>query len=129
MTGTAGRSGRPGFDKQIHETDGLPQSPRLLQERAQELFDWLCERLQVDAPGTVWKRLDGTILATVAELMADQEAVAAGLAQDPCSPQLLRLRIQFADRLYKYSSLLGLSPKDRERVPANESEEPLTEWD
>lgn len=129
MTGKTGRSGRPSSDKFVHQSDGPPQSPRTLTKRAQELFDWLCDRLETESAGSVWRRVDGSTLATMSELLLDQESVADGLSKDPCNDKLLRLRIQLSDRIYKFSSLIGLTPIDRQRLPANEVDEPESEWD
>lgn len=129
MPGVAGRSGRPSSDKTHIESDGKPESPRTLSGRTKELFDWLVSRLDANANGSVWRRIDGASLATLAELLADQESIAAELSKNPTNDKLLRLRVQIADRVYKFSGIVGLTPRDRERLPGPTDVEEETEWD
>jgi hypothetical protein len=69
------------------------------------------------------------LLASLAELLESLEQINFALASDPASDKWHRLRIQAADRIYKFSSLVGLCPRDRQRLPANEPEDDLAdEW-
>jgi phage terminase small subunit len=115
MTGIKGRSGRKPTDRNHLTSDGKPESPRPLSEAAQKNFEWLSERLDVDASGSVWQRLDGVLLAAVAELMTAE----AELSRMPPTDKTIRLRVQLSSQLRGYSSLLGLCPRDRSTTPQN----------
>lgn len=97
--------------------DGPPESPRELSPAAAGYFAWLVERLRVDEAGSKWHRVDGCLLASMAELLESEERLGSMLRADPTSERLLRLRMQHADRVAKLSALLGLCPRDRERLP------------
>lgn len=118
MSGTAGRSGgrNAKFASNV-PFDGIPQTPRVLSPRAQALFAWLCERLDVEDPAKGWRRADGILLASIAELMESQEKVASALADDPTSLGLHRLRNNLTQQVSRLSSLIGLCPFDRSRMP------------
>ncbi len=124
MTGTAGRSGRPSTCKSTTKRDGLPQPPRKLTEAAQKQFDWLLERLDTANESTPWRRIDGASLASLAELLEAEERLAEKLAEDPYNERMIRLKMQHADRIFKFSSIVGLTPRDRERLPQNSIDEP-----
>lgn len=119
MTGIPGRSGRPAATNNTSEPDGVPESPRSLSPTAQMNFAWLAERLGTATQGSPWRRIDGACLATLSELLESEQQLAAALLSDPVNAALLRLRIQYADRIYKYSGLVGMTPRDRSRVPQN----------
>jgi hypothetical protein len=93
------------------------------------LFDWLLDRLDCDATGSPWSRIDGCLLADCAELLAHTEALELLLRKSPDDASLLRLRIQYADRIARLSGLLGLTPFDRRRQsniePAADDDDPL----
>lgn len=128
MTGSA-RSGRSKAVQTSTKSDGRPEPPWPLSENAKRHYDWLCERLSVDANGTQWRRIDGATLAAASELFESQAALADALAKDPSNDKLLRHRIAFTDRVYKYSAILGLCPKDRSRIPQSNSElDDADEW-
>jgi hypothetical protein len=118
MAGTRGRSG--GRNKKVATggSDGKPVSPRPLSETATKYFKWLLTRLGTGKKESAWCKIDGTLLATLAELMESQEQVSALLATMPESLELHRLRNALANQLQKMSSLVGLSPVDRARLPA-----------
>lgn len=119
MVGTP-RSGGRNSKAPLGTGDGLPESPRQLDGRARELFDWLLDRLDCDATGSPWSRIDGCLLADCAELLAHTEALELLLRKSPDDARLLRLRIQYADRIARLSGLLGLTPFDRRRQVATE---------
>lgn len=121
MAGKPGRSGRPKRAKNQAKTDGLPESPRVLSQKAKKYFDWLLERLGTAENGSPWGRIDGASVAGLAELLEDQENLAKAIATDPTNVSLLRLRLQYNDRLYKFSGIVGLTPRDRERLPQSKA--------
>ena len=130
MAGVAGRSGRPSSQITHSPSDGSPESPRKLTERATKHFDWLVERLEAAQVGSPWKRVDGATIATLAELLADQESIADSLASKPDNDKLLRLRVQLSDRIFKFSGIVGLTPRDRQRLPAKRAvDDAGDEWD
>ena len=45
------------------------------------------------------------------------------LKGDPFNERFLRLKMQHADRIFKFSALVGLTPRDRERLPQNSKNE------
>lgn len=98
--------------------DGPPVSPRALSPRSQALYAWLIDKLKADDPQSGFNRIDGTVIASLAEVMESQEAVASALADDPTNNGLIRLRGALADRVRAYSALLGMAPLDRSRLPA-----------
>ncbi len=131
MPGTPGRSGRPSKGrKNTPANDGPPSPPRPLSHKAQKHFDWLISCIDATDTASPWRRIDGIVLGQLAELIESSEAVANGLKGDPCNDKLLRMRIQYADRIFKYSGLVGLSPRDRERVPqtGNVPDDDADEW-
>lgn len=125
MSGTAGRSG--GHNIKTTDTplgDGVPASPRALSPRAEALYGWLLDKLSADDPKAGWRRVDGILLASLAECLEDAERLASLIADDGGNPTLIRLRGQLADRVARMSALVGLCPRDRSRLPAVEQEEP-----
>jgi phage terminase small subunit len=131
MAGIKGRSGRPSSAKSTTQPDGLPQPPRKLTAAAQKQFDWLLERLGTTDDSTPWRRIDGVSLASLAELLEAEERLAEKLASDPFNERLLRLKMQHADRVFKFSGIVGLTPRDRERLPQNSKAGPddADEWE
>lgn len=119
MVGTP-RSGGRNSKAPLGTGDGVPESPRRLDGRSRELFDWLLDRLDCDATGSPWSRIDGCLLADCAELLAHTEALESSLREHPDDASLLRLRLQYADRIARFSGLLGLTPFDRRRQVATE---------
>lgn len=124
MAGIEGRSGgRNRKGGSIGSGEGSPESPRELSPRAKFFFDWLIERLGASEDGSEWDRVDGSLLASIAELLESEETIAKLLRDDPSDLKLHRLRGQFSDRIVRASGLIGLCPKDRERLPkANEAD-------
>jgi hypothetical protein len=118
MAGTPGRSG--GRNKKVATggSDGKPVSPRPLSETATKYFRWLLTRLGTGKKESAWCKIDGTLLATLAELMESQEKVSEMLATMPESLELHRLRNALAGQLQRLSAVVGLSPVDRARLPA-----------
>ena len=117
MVGVAGRSGgwnRAGADA---AGDGRPEVPRRLSPRAAELFAWIVDRLIPADGSSPWGRIDGLLIATLAETIEAEEMLAARLKVDPENLSLFRLRGQYADRLSRLSALVPLCPRDRERLP------------
>lgn len=131
MAGKPSRSGRPKAGKKAPKGDGNPQSPRILSKRAKKYFAWLVERLGAASDGSPWQRIDGATLASLAELLESEELLATALAGDPFNERLLRLRLQHSDRIYKFSGIVGLTPRDRERLPqAGEADrDAADEWE
>ena len=118
MAGSKRRSGgRNRIGGEIGSGDGSPESPRDLSPRAKFFFEWLIERLGAGEDGSEWDRVDGSLLASVAELLESEEQIAKLLREAPGDLGLHRLRGQFSDRIVRASGLLGLCPKDRERLP------------
>lgn len=133
MVGTAMRSGGHNANgvAAIAASDGCPESPRELSPVAAVYFQWLVERLRVDEVGSKWHRVDGCLLASMAELLESEERLGAMLNADPTNERLLRLRMQHADRVAKLSALLGLCPRDRERLPrsiVDDPDDPFKQW-
>jgi hypothetical protein len=130
MAGTAGRSGGRNKKATIPAGDGSPCSPRVLSPRASVLFGWLIDKLKADDPGSQWSRIDGTILASLSELLESQEHVASQLADNPASVALMRVRIQLAGQISRMSAIIGLTPIDRKRqpvaVPTKARKDPFT---
>jgi hypothetical protein len=83
MAGTPGRSG--GRNKKVATggSDGKPVSPRPLSETATKYFKWLLTRLGTGKKESAWCKIDGTLLATLAELLESQERVSTMLEQMP----------------------------------------------
>ena len=127
MAGVAGRSG--GRNRKLKGPtspgDGPPISPRPLSERATELFQWICDKLQTDSPDSGWKRVDGTLLASLAETMESLEHVAESLAVNPVDAEFIRLRNTLTSQVVRLSGIIGLCPADRARHPKRE--EPVVE--
>ena len=117
MAGTKGRSGGRNKKTTIQAGDGEPVSPRALSPRASVLFGWLCDKLKADDPGSPWSRVDGVLLASLSELLETQEKIASQLADSPNDLGLMRVRIQVAAQISRMSSVIGLSPVDRARLP------------
>ena len=125
MPGTPGRSGRKANSDLVHG-DGLPEPPRSLSERAKVHFEYLIERL----PESVWSRVDGVLLASVAELLESQEIIANELRNDPADLRLIRARMQLHEKLKGISAVLGMSPRDRALLsiePQVEENDPMRE--
>jgi hypothetical protein len=118
MAGTPGRSG--GRNKKVATggSDGKPVSPRPLSETATKYFKWLLTRLGTGKKESAWCKIDGTLLATLAELLESQEQVSTLLKQMPESLELHRLRNALAGQVQRMSAVVGLSPVDRARLPA-----------
>jgi hypothetical protein len=118
MAGTPGRSG--GRNKKVATggSDGKPVSPRPLSEIATRYFKWLLTRLGAGKKESAWCKIDGALLATLSELMESQERVSTMLAQMPESLELHRLRNALAGQMQRLSAVIGLSPIDRARLPA-----------
>jgi hypothetical protein len=118
MAGTPGRSG--GRNKKVATggSDGKPVSPRPLSPTAAGYFKWLLTRLGAGKKESAWCKIDGTLLATLAELMESQEQVSTLLATMPESLELHRLRNALAGQVQRMSAVIGLSPIDRARLPA-----------
>lgn len=124
MVGTPGRSGgKNAKTSPVATSDGNPQSPRILSPRAQVLFVWLCERLDVGDPIKGWRRADGALLASLAEIMESQEHIASRIADDPASLGLHRLRNNLTQQVSRLSATIGLCPFDRSRQPAVDVEQ------
>jgi hypothetical protein len=120
MAGTEGRSGgrnRRGGEVLLKGDGGRPESPRELSTRAKFFFDWLIDRLGAAEDGSGWDRADGSLLASIAELLESEEILGELIRKNPGDLKLHRMRGQFSDRLVRASGLLGLCPKDRERLP------------
>lgn len=123
MAGIPGRSGGRNR-KTTSDTsgDGMPQSPRVLSPRAGALFSWLCDKLACDNEKSTWCRIDGALLASLAEVLESQEKIASMIADDPADLALHRLRNQLSQQIVRMSGLIGLSPFDRARQPQPEPE-------
>ena len=117
MAGTKGRSG--GRNKKVPTGvgDGVPVSPRVMSPRAEALFSWLLDKLRADEPTSPWSRVDGVLIAAIAELLESQERIASLLADSPADIKLMRLRLQYASQISRMSSYVGLCPADRRRLP------------
>ncbi len=118
------RSGRPASVKPTpQKRDGKPQSPRELSISARRHFDWLIERLAAGDDSSPWRRIDGACLASLAELLESEERLAELLHDDPANERYMRLRLQHSDRVFRFSAIVGLTPRDRERLPQNSDTE------
>jgi len=100
--------------------DGRPEVPRELSPRAGELFDWIVSRLIPGDGPSPWGRIDGALVASLAEAIEIDERLATMLRTDPENLSLMRLKGQYTDRLSRLSALVPLCPRDRERLPAAE---------
>ena len=118
MAGTKGRSGGRNKKTTIQAGDGEPTSPRVLSPRATVLFGWLCDKLHTDDPGSQWSRIDGTVLASLSELLESSEHIVSQLADDPTNIGLMRVRLQYAAQITRMSAVIGMCPLDRKRQPA-----------
>ena len=118
MAGSLGRSGGRNRKATCNATsDGMPLSPRALSPRAQALFGWIVDKLSADDPQSGFARVDGAVIATLAEILQSQEQVSSMLADTPADLQLHRLRNNLASQIVRLSAVLGLSPFDRSRQP------------
>ena len=130
MPGKAGRSGRP---KNVEQkgVSAKPEPPYELSQTANKHFNWLVNNLYANDSRSVWSTVDGVTLVKLAELIEDCERMAAALASDPTNDKLIKTRIQLADRVYKFSAIVGLTPKDRQRLPQpeTEKEDEVTAWE
>ena len=121
MAGSLGRSGGRNRKATCNATsDGMPISPRALAPRAQALFGWVVDKLSADDPKSGFARVDGAVIATLAEILQSQEQVSSMLADNPADLQLHRLRNNLASQIVRLSAVLGLSPFDRSRQPTVE---------
>jgi hypothetical protein len=102
-----------------------PETPRPLSEAATAYYGWLMQRLQTGTIISQWQSVDGTLLATLAELLETQEKLAEHLQTEPLQPTYLKLRLQLAAQLASYSRMLGLCPKHREQQPKKPTDERL----
>jgi hypothetical protein len=118
MAGTPGRSGGKNRKATPGKSDGKPVSPRPLSETATKYFKWLLTRLGTGKKESSWCKIDGTLLATLSELLESQERVSTMLEQLPESLELHRLRNALAGQVQRMSAVVGLSPVDRARLPA-----------
>ncbi len=118
MVGTPNRSGgRNRKPAGLSKTDGKPEVPRELSRRASEIFDWLLIRLGVSDKGSPWRKVDGVLLASLSEAVESEERLSMMLESSPEDISLFRLRGQYADRVARMSALVGLCPRDRDRLP------------
>lgn len=110
--------------------DGCPEPPRELSPAAAKYFAWLIDRLQASEPGSSWSKIDGVLLASLAELLESEERLGVMMAENPGNEKLMRLRMQHSDRVAKLSALVGLCPRDRGRLPkpALPDDDPFAEW-
>ena len=118
MVGTPNRSG--GRNKKPTKTgnsDGKPESPREMSPRAAEIFEWLLIRLGTSEKGSPWRKIDGVLLGSLAEAIESEERLGTMLSDAPEDIGIFRLRGQYADRIGRLSALVGLCPRDRERLP------------
>ena len=118
MAGSKGRSGGRNRKVATGKSDGKPTSPRPLSSTAAAYFKWLLARLGAGKKESAWCKIDGALLATLSELMESQERVSTMLAQMPESLELIRLRNALAGQVQRMSAVIGLSPFDRARLPA-----------
>ena len=118
MAGTPGRSGGKNRKVKSGGSDGKPTTPRPLSPTAMKHFKWLITRLGAGQKSSNWRRIDGALLATLAEVLESQESVASMLTDLPSSLELIRLRSNLAGQMQRLSALVGLSPIDRARLPA-----------
>ena len=125
MVGTQNRSG--GSNKKSRgssKTDGKPEVPRELSGRASEIFDWLLIRLGTSDKGSPWRKIDGVLLASLSESVEAEERLGTMLSDAPEDIGIFRLRGQYADRIGRLSALIGLCPRDRERLPKDTDSRP-----
>jgi hypothetical protein len=118
MAGTPGRSGGKNRKVKSGSSDGKPTTPRPLSPTAMKHFKWLLTRLGAGQKSSNWRRIDGALLATLAEVLESQESVASMLTDLPSSLELIRLRSNLAGQMQRLSAVVGLSPIDRARLPA-----------
>ena len=118
MAGSKGRSGGRNRKVTTGKSDGKPASPRPLSATATTYFKWLLARLGAGKKESAWCKIDGALLATLSELLESQERVSTMLAQMPESLELHRLRNALAGQMQRLSAVVGLSPFDRARLPA-----------
>jgi hypothetical protein len=118
MAGSKGRSGGRNRKVATGKSDGKPASPRPLSSTAATYFKWLLARLGAGKKESAWCKIDGALLATLSELMESQQQVSTLLAQMPESLELHRLRSNLAGQIQRMSVVIGLSPIDRARLPA-----------
>ena len=126
MAGTPNRSG--GSNKKSRGTsksDGKPESPRELSRRASEIFDWLVYRLGAADKGSPWRKIDGVLLSSLSEAIESEERLGMMLENAPENIGIFRLRGQYCDRIGRLSALVGLSPRDRDKLPKDA--EPVTD--
>lgn len=118
MVGVRNRSG--GHNRKpsgSSKTDGKPESPREMSQRAAEIFSWLLSRLGTNEKGSPWRKIDGVLLGSLAESIEAEERLGTMLSDAPEDIGIFRLRGQYADRIGRLSALVGLCPRDRERLP------------
>ena len=118
MVGTPNRSG--GSNRKSRgssKTDGKPESPRGLSRRAAEIFDWLLLRLGAGGKASTWRKIDGVLLSSLAEAVESEERLSMMLESAPEDISIFRLRGQYGDRVARMSALVGLCPRDRDRLP------------
>lgn len=123
MGGVAGRSG--GRNRKASSNaigDGSPVAPRNLSPRATALFGWILDKIGADDPGSPWHRIDGCVLASLAETLESQERISSMLADNPGDLQLHRLRNNLTTQISRLSALVGMTPVDRQRQPQAEPE-------
>lgn len=100
-----------------------PEAPRKLSEAAAAYFGWLTKRLE-QYTAEQWLPVDGTTLATLAELLESQEQLQDALAAEPLNAAYLRLRLQYAAAVATYSRMVGLAPAHRKhRLTAEDQTE------
>ncbi len=125
MVGTPNRSGgRNRKPAGSSKTDGKPEAPRELSRRAAEIFDWLLIRLGTSDKGSTWRKIDGVLLASLSESIEAEERLGTMLSDAPEDIGIFRLRGQYADRVARMSALVGLCPRDRERLPKDTDNRP-----
>lgn len=118
MVGVRNRSG--GHNRKPSgsgKSDGKPESPREMSPRAAEIFEWLLVRLGTGDKGSQWRKIDGVLLGSLAEAIESEERLGTMLSDAPEDIGIFRLRGQYADRIGRLSALVGLCPRDRERLP------------
>ncbi len=118
MVGTPNRSGGSNRKaRRISKSDGRPESPRELSLRASEIFNWVLEKLGAGDKTSPWKKIDGVLLSSLAEAIEAEERLGMMLDAAPEDIGIFRLRGQYADRIGRLSGLIGLCPRDRDRLP------------
>lgn len=117
MPGTKNRSGRrQGVVLSDAEHEVGLSYPRESDAATEQFTRWIVANLPMSGALPV----DGLMIQTLAEMMVSQECVAIGLREDPSDLKLHRLRLQLAEKIRGYSSLLGLCAADRARLPSVE---------